>query len=82
MRDTIGWLTPRAGSFPQPTCRPVMTLLATVPAFAPNGGPSMEISEAAIQQAEQRLRERMEMTPRAIDARYDGRVSRVMVSLS
>ena len=42
----------------------------------------MEISDAAIQQAEQRMRERMESTPRAIAARYDRRVSRVMVSLS
>ena len=42
----------------------------------------MEISDAAIQQAEQRMRERMEATPRAVAARYDRRVSRVMVSLS
>ena len=42
----------------------------------------MEISDAAIQQAEQRMRERMESTPRAIAARYDRRVSRIMVSLS
>ena len=42
----------------------------------------MEISDAAIAQAEQRMGERMEATPRAIAARYDRRVSRVMVSLS
>ncbi len=42
----------------------------------------MEISDAEIQQAEQRMRERMEATPRATAARYDRRVSRVMVSLS
>lgn len=42
----------------------------------------MEISDAALQQAEQRMCERMEATPRAIAARYDRRVSRVMVSLS
>jgi len=42
----------------------------------------VEISDAAIQQAEQRMRERMEATPRAVAARYDRRVSRVMVSLS
>lgn len=42
----------------------------------------MEISDAAIQKAEQRMRRRMESTPRAIGARYDRRVSRVMVGLS
>jgi len=42
----------------------------------------VEISDAAIQQAEQRMRERMEATPHAVAARYDRRVSRVMVSLS
>ncbi len=42
----------------------------------------MEILDAAIQQAEQRMRERMESTPHAIAARYDRRVSRIMVSLS
>lgn len=42
----------------------------------------MEISDSAIEQAEQRMRERMAATPRAIAARYDRRVSRVMVSLS
>ena len=42
----------------------------------------MEISDAAVHKAEQRMRERMEATPRAIAARYDRRVSRVMVSLS
>lgn len=42
----------------------------------------MEISDTVIQQAEQRMRERMEATPRAVAARYDRRISRVMVSLS
>lgn len=42
----------------------------------------MEISDAAIQQAEQRMRERLESTPHAIAARYDRRVSRVVVALS
>lgn len=42
----------------------------------------MEISDSAIQRAEQRMRERMESTPRAVAARYDRRVSRIMVSLS
>ncbi len=42
----------------------------------------MDTSEAAIRAAEQRMRERMEASPRAVAARYDRRVSRVMVSLS
>jgi hypothetical protein len=42
----------------------------------------MEISDAAVHKAEQRMRERMEATPRAIAARYDRRVSRIIVSLS
>jgi hypothetical protein len=42
----------------------------------------VEISDAAIQQAEQRMRERLESTPHAIAARYDRRVSRVVVALS
>ncbi len=42
----------------------------------------MEISDAVIQQAEQRMHERMASGPRAIAARYDRRVSRVMVTLS
>ncbi len=42
----------------------------------------MEISDAAIQQAEERMRVRMESSPRAISARYDRRVSRIMVSLN
>lgn len=50
--------------------------------FAPLGRRSVEIPDAAIQQAEQRMRERMESNPHAIAARYDRRVSRVMVSLS
>lgn len=42
----------------------------------------MEISDAAIQKAEQRMRKRMESTPRAIAVRYDRRASRIVVSLS
>ena len=42
----------------------------------------MDTSDAAIQEAEQRMRERMELSPRAIAARYDRRVSRIMVSLN
>ncbi len=42
----------------------------------------MDISDVAIQEAERRMRERMESTPCAIAARYDRRVSRIMVSLN
>ena len=42
----------------------------------------METSDEVIQQAKKRMRERMASTPRAIAARYDRRVSRVVVSLS
>lgn len=42
----------------------------------------MVISDLAIEQAEQRMRERMEATPRAISARYDQHVSRITVGLS
>jgi hypothetical protein len=42
----------------------------------------VEISDAAIQQAEQRMRERLASAPHAIAARYDRRVSRVVVILS
>lgn len=42
----------------------------------------MEISDMAIQQAEERMRMRMDSSPRAIAARYDRRVARIMVSLS
>lgn len=42
----------------------------------------MEISDAAIQQAEQRMRKRLASGPHAVAARYDRRVSRVMVTLS
>ena len=42
----------------------------------------MEISDAAIQQAEQRMRERLAATPHATAARYDRRVSRIVVTLS
>ena len=41
-----------------------------------------DISESDLQQAEQRLRERLEGQPRAVGARYDRRVSRVVVTLS
>jgi hypothetical protein len=50
--------------------------------FVMNGSQFMEISDAAIQQAEERMRVRMESSPRAISARYDRRVSRIMVSLN
>ena len=42
----------------------------------------MDTSDVAIREAEQRMRERMESSPRAIAARYDRRVSRIMVSLN
>jgi hypothetical protein len=42
----------------------------------------VEISDAAIQQAEQRMRERLASAPHAIIARYDRRASRVVVALS
>ncbi|HLB97843.1 MAG TPA: DUF2442 domain-containing protein [Acetobacteraceae bacterium] len=42
----------------------------------------MEISDTAIQQAEQRMRDRLASAPRAIAARYDRGVSRVVVTLS
>jgi hypothetical protein len=41
----------------------------------------MEISDNAIRQAEQRMRKRLAATPRAVAARYDRRLSRVMVTL-
>ena len=49
---------------------------------APNGVRFVEISDTAIQQAEQRMRDRLASTPHAIAARYDRRVSRVVVTLS
>ena len=49
---------------------------------APNGVRFVEISDTAIQQAEQRMRDRLASAPRAIAARYDRRVSRVVVTLS
>jgi hypothetical protein len=52
------------------------------PPFAPNGGRSVEISDTDIQQAEQRMAQRLESDPHAVAARYDRRVSRVMVTLS
>jgi hypothetical protein len=42
----------------------------------------VEISDTAIQQAEQRMRRRLASTPHAVAARYDRRVSRIMVTLS
>ena len=42
----------------------------------------MDISDAAIQQAELRMRKRLASAPHAVAARYDRRVSRVVVSLS
>jgi hypothetical protein len=42
----------------------------------------VEISDAALQQAEQRMSERMATTPRALAARYDRRVARIMVTLT
>jgi hypothetical protein len=37
----------------------------------------MDISDTAIEQAEQRMRDRLASTPHAIAARYDRRMSRV-----
>ena len=42
----------------------------------------MELPDTTIEQAEQRLRDRLATTPRAVAARYGRRVARVMVSLS
>jgi hypothetical protein len=42
----------------------------------------VEIPDTAIQQAERRMRERLASTPHAIAARYDRRMSRVVVTLS
>ncbi len=42
----------------------------------------MEISDAEVQQAEQRLQQRLASTPHAVAARYDRRVSRIMVTLN
>ena len=42
----------------------------------------MTITESDLQQAEQRMRKRLEGQPRAVGARYDRRVSRVVVTLS
>ena len=41
----------------------------------------MAITETDLQEAEQRMRERLEGQPRAVEARYDRRVSRVVVTL-
>ena len=42
----------------------------------------MEMSDTEIQQAEQRMHQRLASTPYAVAARYDRRVSRIMVALS
>jgi hypothetical protein len=42
----------------------------------------VEISDAAIQEAEERMRTRRESSPYAVAARYDRRVGRIMVMLS
>ena len=42
----------------------------------------MEISDAAIREAERRMAQRLASGPHAVAARYDRRVSRVMVTLS
>ena len=42
----------------------------------------MAITESDLQLAEQRMRERLESQPRAVEARYVRRVSRVVVTLS
>jgi hypothetical protein len=42
----------------------------------------VEISDDTIRRAEQRMRQRLAATPRAVAARYDRRVSRVVVTLS
>jgi Domain of unknown function (DUF4160) len=68
---TMGSTDPKYAGW-QPICRLIL------PPFALDGGQSVEISDAAIQQAEQRMGDRMKSTPRAIAARYDRRVSRIM----
>ena len=47
-----------------------------------NGGRSVEIPDAAIREAGRRMAERLASGPHAVAARYDRRVSRVMVTLS
>jgi hypothetical protein len=42
----------------------------------------MDISDADIAQAEQRMRDRLATTPHAIAARYDRRAARIVVALS
>ena len=42
----------------------------------------MEIRDTEIQHAEQRMHQRLASTPHAVAARYDRRVSRIMVTLS
>lgn len=42
----------------------------------------MDISDAEIEAAEQRMRDRLASTPHAVAARYDRRVARIMVTLS
>ena len=47
-----------------------------------NGARSLEISDDAIHKAENRMTERLASGPHAVAARYDRRVSRIMVTLS
>jgi hypothetical protein len=42
----------------------------------------MEISDADVEDAEQRMRDRLASTPHAISARYDRRISRIVIALS
>jgi hypothetical protein len=42
----------------------------------------MEISDADVEQAEQRMRDRLAATPHAVSARYDRRISRIVIALS
>lgn len=42
----------------------------------------MDISDAEIGDAEARMQERLASTPRAVSARYDRRVSRIVIGLS
>jgi hypothetical protein len=46
------------------------------------GRDPVDMSDTAIERAEQRMRERLDSAPHAIAARYDRRVSRVVVTLS
>ncbi len=42
----------------------------------------MDISDAEIERAEHRMRDRLAATPHAVSARYDRRISRIVVALS